>query len=45
MYTNFQVHADSEWSSDAKNIQIAPKRRKLLSRAAYRKAHLVDKNA
>ena len=44
MYTNFQVHADSESSSDAKSIQTAPKRRKLLSGAAYRKAHLVDEN-
>ena len=44
MYTNFQVHADSKSSSDAQNIQTAPKRRKLLSGAAYRKAHLVDEN-
>ena len=39
-----QVHVDSESSSDAQNIQTAPKCRKLLSRAAYRKAHLVDEN-
>ena len=44
MYTNLQVHVDSKSSSDAQNIQIVPKRRKLLSGAAYRKAHLVDKN-
>ena len=44
MYTNLQVHADSLSSSDAQNIQISPKRRKLLSGAAYRKAHLVDDN-
>ena len=44
MYTNFQVHADSESSSDAQNIQIVPKCRKLLSGAAYRKAWLVDEN-
>ena len=44
MYTNLQVHADSTSSSDAQNIQFAPKRRKLLSRAAYHKAHFVDEN-
>ena len=44
MYTNFQVHADSKSSSDAQNIQTTPKRRKLLSGATYRKAHLVDEN-
>ena len=44
MYTNLQVHVDSESSLDAKNIQTAPKRQKLLSGAAYRKAHLVDEN-
>ena len=44
MYTNLQVHADSESSADAQNIQTTPKRRKLLSRATYRKAHLVDEN-
>ena len=44
MYTNLQVYADSESSLDAQNIQIAPKHRKLLSGAAYRKAHLVDEN-
>ena len=43
MYTNLQVHADSESSSDEQKIQTsAPKLRKLLSGAAYRKAHLVD---
>ena len=42
MYTNLHVHEDSESSSDAQNIQIAPKRRKLLSGAAYRKVRLVD---
>ena len=44
MYTNFHVHADSELSSDAQNIQTVPKCRKILSGAAYRKARLVDKN-
>ena len=44
MYTNLQVHADSTSSSDAQNIQTAPKRWKLLLGAAYRKAHLVDEN-
>ena len=44
MYTNLQVHADSESSLDAQNNQTAPKRRKLLSGAAYRKVHLVDEN-
>ena len=44
IYTNLQVHADSELSSDAQNIQTAPKHRKLLSGAAYHKVHLVDKN-
>ena len=44
MYKNLQVHADSESSSNAQNIQTAPKRRKLLSGAAYRKAHLVDEH-
>ena len=45
MYTNLQVHGDSESSSDAQNIQMsAPKHRKLLSGAAYRKAHLIDEN-
>ena len=44
MFTTLKVHEDSESSSYAQNIQIAPKRRKLLSRAAYCKAHLVDEN-
>ena len=44
MYTNLQVHVDSESSSDAQNIPTTPKRRKLLSGSAYRKAHLVDEN-
>ena len=45
MYTNLQVHADSKSSLDAKNIQmLGPKHRKILSRVAYRKAHLVDEN-
>ena len=44
MYTNFQVHADSESSSNVQNIQTTPRRRKLLSGAAFRKAHLVDEN-
>ena len=44
MYTNFQVHGDSESSSDAQNIQTAPKLRKFLLGAAYCKAHLVDEN-
>ena len=44
MYTNFQVHVDSTSSSDAQNIHIAPKRRKILLGAAYCKAHLVDEN-
>ena len=44
MYTNFQVHVDSKSSSDAQTIQKSPKCRKLLSGAAYRKAHLVDEN-
>ena len=45
MYTNLQVHdADSALSSDAQNIQTTPKRWKLLSGAAYHKAHLVDEN-
>ena len=44
MYTNLQVHADSESSSYAQNIQTTPKRRKLLSGVAYCKAHLVDEN-
>ena len=44
MYKNLQVHADSELSSDGKNIQTTPKRPKFLSGATYRKAHLVDEN-
>ena len=45
MYKNLQGHyADSISSLDAQNIRTDPKRRKLLSRAAYRKAHLVDEN-
>ena len=45
MYTNLQVNAYSESSSDAQNIQTsAPKRQKLLSGVAYRKAHLVVEN-
>ena len=44
MYTNLQVHADSTSSSDAQNIQTAPKCWKFLSGAAYRKSHLVDEN-
>ena len=44
MYTNLQVHADSASSSDAQNIQTAPKSQKFLSGAAYRKADLVDEN-
>ena len=44
MYTNLQVHADLASSSDAQNIQTAPKRRKFLSGAAYHKVHLVDEN-
>ena len=44
MYTNFQVHANSKSSSNAQNIQTAPKCQKLLLGAAYRKAHLVDEN-
>ena len=44
MYKDFQVHADSESSLDAQNIQTAPKRRKLLSGATYHNAHLVDEN-
>ena len=44
MYTNLQVHVDSTSSSDAQNIQIAPKRRKFLSGAAYCKTHLVDED-
>ena len=44
MYTNLQVHADSSSSSDAQNIQTTPKCWKLLSGAAYCKAHLVDEN-
>ena len=44
MYTNLHVHANSESNSDAQNIQITPKHRKLLSGVAYRKAHLVDEN-
>ena len=44
MYTNLQVHVDLESSSDAQNIQTAPKCWNLLSGAAYRKAHLVDEN-
>ena len=39
-----QVPADSELSSDAQNNQTTPKRWKLLSGAAYCKAHLVDEN-
>ena len=45
MYTNLLVHANSESSSDAQNyIQstTAPKHRKFLLGAAYRKTHLVD---
>ena len=44
MYTNLQVHANSYSSLDAQNIQTTLKRRKLLSGAAYRKAHLVHEN-
>ena len=46
MYTNLQVHADSSSSSDAHNYiqSTAPKHRKFLSGAAYRKTHLVDEN-
>ena len=44
MYDNLQVHAVSKSSSDAQNIQTAPKHRKLLLGAAYHKAHLVDEN-
>ena len=44
MYTNLQVHVDLESSSNVQDIQIAPKHRKLLSGAAYRKALLVDEN-
>ena len=45
LYTNLQVHdADSTLILDAQNIQTTPKRRKLLSGAAYRKVHLVDEN-
>ena len=45
MYTNLQVHdAESASSSDAQNIQTAPKCWKLLSGETYRKAHLVDEN-
>ena len=44
MYKNFQSHAALASSSDTKNIQTAPKHRKLLSGAAYRKAHLIDEN-
>ena len=44
MYTNLQVLAYSTSSSDAQNIQTAPKLRKFLSGAAYLKAHLVDEN-
>ena len=44
MYKNSQVHANSQSSSDAQNIQTAPKHRKLLSGGAYRKANLVDEN-
>ena len=44
MYTNLQVHVDSASSSDAQNIQTAPKCQKLLLGAAYRKAHLANEN-
>ena len=44
MYTNLQVHADLESSSDAQNNQTTTKCRKLLLGEAYRKAHLVDEN-
>ena len=46
MYTNLQVHADSSSSLDAQNYiqSTAPKHRKFLSGAAYRKTHLVDEN-
>ena len=44
MYTNFQVHVDSTSSLDAQNIQTTLKHQKLLSGAAYHKAHLVDEN-
>ena len=44
MYTNLQVHAYSKLSSGAQNNKTAPKRRKLLSGAAYHKVHLVDEN-
>ena len=44
MSKNLQVHADSASSSDAQNIQTAPKHWKFLSGAAYRKMHLVDEN-
>ena len=46
MYTNFQVHANSSLSSDAQNYiqSTAPKHRKFLLGAAYRKTHLVDEN-
>ena len=44
IYTNFQVHVDSESSSDAQNIQIGPKCQNLLPGGAYHKVHLVDEN-
>ena len=44
MYTNLQVHEDSETSSDAQNIQTAPKHWKLISGASYRNAHFLDEN-
>ena len=44
MYKNLQVHANSSSSSYAQHIKTAPKRRKLLSVAAYHKMHLVDEN-
>ena len=44
MYINLQVHADLASSSDAQNIQTAPKHHKFLSGATYHKAHLVDEN-
>ena len=44
MYTNLQVHADLESSSDEQNNKTTPKQRKLLSGAAYHKARLVDEN-
>ena len=44
VYKYLQVHADSKSISYAQNIQTTPKHQKLLSGAAYCKAHLVDEN-